>query len=77
MFPDHDDDPFSYNPLPSKQNIVTRMAEMMVPIDKAIMLTDNRKDGLMLACAMLQRVREIFDAELGEEGRRKMFRDLS
>lgn len=77
MFPDHEDEPFIYNSSASKRIMVQRMEEMMLPIDKAIMLTDNRRDSLMLACAMLQRVREIFDVELGEEGRRKMFKDLS
>lgn len=54
-----------------------RMAEMMVPIDACIRLTDDRNEMLMLACAMLQRVHEIFDATLGEEGRKQMFKDLA
>ena len=53
-----------------------RMREMMMPIDQCIQLTDDRDDMLMLACAMLQRTREIFDAELGERGRKQMFREL-
>ena len=53
-----------------------RMREMMLPIDQCIQLTDDRDDMLMLACAMLQRTREILDAELGERGRKQMFRDL-
>lgn len=53
-----------------------RMREMMMPIDQCIQLTDDRDDMLMLACAMLQRTREILDAELGEHGRKQMFRDL-
>ena len=70
MFPD-DTEP--YNPSP----IERRMMEMMVPIDKALLLTDDRNDRLMLACAMLQRVREVFDSDLGVEGRRLMFKDLA
>lgn len=61
----------------NKDDIIQRMTEMMMPIDKAIMLSDNREDRLMLACAMMQRVREIFDFELGETGRKQMFKDLS
>jgi len=53
-----------------------RMLELMVPIDQCIQLTDDRTDMLMLACAMMQRVREIFDTELGEEGRKRMFKEL-
>ena len=54
-----------------------RMKEMMLPIDQCIQLTDDRDDMLMLACAMLQRTREILDAELGKSGRKQMFRDLT
>jgi hypothetical protein len=57
-------------------NLQERMAELMQPIDQCIQLTDDRNDMLMLACAMMQRVREIFDTELGEEGRKQMFKEL-
>jgi len=56
--------------------IEQRMSELMVPVDQCIQLTDDRNDMLMLACAMLQRITEIFNAELGEEGRKQMFKDL-
>lgn len=56
-------------------HVIKRMAEMMIPIDKAIMLTDDRDDRLLLACAMLQRTREIFDTEIGEDGRKQMFKN--
>jgi hypothetical protein len=58
-------------------DITDRMAELMKPIDQQIMMCDDRDEILMLACAMLQRVREIFDSQLGVDGRRKMFKDLS
>jgi hypothetical protein len=54
-----------------------RMSELMVPIDQCIQLTDDRNDMLMLACAMMQRTREIFDAEIGEDGRKRMFEELT
>jgi len=53
-----------------------RMAELMEPIDRQIMMCDNREDLLMLACAMMTTVKGIFDVELGEEGRKRMFKDL-
>jgi hypothetical protein len=56
--------------------IENRMAELMAPIDHQLLMCDDREDLLMLACAMLQRVREVFDRELGEDGRKKMFKDL-
>lgn len=53
-----------------------RMHELMAPVEQQIMMCDDEKDLLMMACAMLQRTREIFDQTLGEEGRRKMFKEL-
>lgn len=49
----------------------------MVIIDESIVRLETREDQLMLACAMLQRTKEIFDATLGEEGRKQMFKDMS
>jgi hypothetical protein len=59
----------------NKPDIKTRMSELMVLIDKSIELTDDRNEMLMLACAMLQRTNEIFEATLGKEGRKLMFKD--
>jgi hypothetical protein len=53
-----------------------RMSELMAPVDQQIMMCDDQQDLLMMACAMLQRVDEIFTQELGEGGRNQMFRDL-
>ena len=57
------------------QNIEKRMTELMSPVEQQIMMCDDREDLLMLACAMLQRVNEIFTQELGERGRDMMFRE--
>lgn len=56
--------------------IEARMQTMMTVIDAAILSTQDRNDQLMLACAMMQRTREIFDATLGENGRKEMFKGL-
>jgi len=53
-----------------------RMEEIMIPIDQSLQLIDDREELLMLACAMMQRTREIFDQELGVPGRKEMFKDL-
>ena len=53
-----------------------RMHELMAPVEQQIMMCDDEKDLLMMACAMMQRTREIFDQTLGEEGRKEMFKDL-
>ena len=52
------------------------MAELMEPIDRQIMMCDDAHDLLMMACAMLQRTRELFDQTLGEDGRKQMFKEL-
>ena len=54
-----------------------RMETMMTVIDTALSTTHNSTDQLMLACAMLKRTKEIFDAILGVEGRKEMFRGLT
>ena len=56
-------------------DVQERMKELMVLIDKSLMLTDNNTDRLMLACAMMQRTNEIFEQSLGEEGRKLMYKD--
>ena len=53
-----------------------RMETLMTVIDTAILSTNDSNDQLMLACAMMQRTREIFDAVLGVDGRRTMFKEL-
>lgn len=60
----------------NRSDIEERMAELMLPIEKQIMMCDNRQDLLMIACAMLQHVNTIFAQELGENGRKTMFRDM-
>lgn len=59
-----------------KSKVEARMKELMRPVDQQIMMCDNQEDLLMMACAMLQRITEIFEDALGEEGRKKMFKDL-
>jgi len=56
--------------------IVKRMKELTKPIDQQILMCDSREDLLMMASVMLSRTKEIFDLELGEEGRKEMFKDL-
>ena len=57
-------------------DIEEKMASMMAPIDRQLLLCDGKNDELMLACAMLQRVKEIFDTHLSPEGTKLMFKDL-
>ena len=57
-------------------SVTERMSELVEPIERQIMMCDTREDLLMMACVMLQRTREIFDAEIGINGRKKMFEDF-
>ena len=57
-------------------NTAKRMEELMLLVDKSLMLTDNDNERLMLACAMMQRTNEIFEEILGEQGRKSMYREL-
>ena len=57
--------------------IKERMAELMAPIEQQIMMCDDRNDLLMMASAMLVSVKDIFDSEIGEEGRKIMFKDFT
>jgi hypothetical protein len=59
-----------------KEAVRKRMNELMEPIDRQIMMSDSREELLMLACAMQQRTTEIFDAELGVNGRKQMYKDM-
>jgi len=57
-------------------NTAKRMQELMVLVDKSLLLTDNDNERLMLACAMMQRTNEIFEEILGEQGRKSMYKEL-
>jgi hypothetical protein len=58
-------------------SIGARMSELMRPVDQQIMMCDDREEVLMMACAMMQRIREIFDTQIGVEGRKVMFGDYA
>ena len=57
-------------------NVAKRMQEIMILVDKSLLLTDNDNERLMLACAMMQRSNEIFEEILGTEGRKSMYKEL-
>ena len=61
---------YEFNP------IEKRMETLMTVIDTAILSANNSNDQLMLACAMMQRTREIFDSVIGIDGRKQMFKEL-
>ena len=56
--------------------IKERMTELTAPVERQLLMCDDKEDQLMMACAMLQRVSEIFVYHLGEQGAKQMFKDL-
>ena len=54
-----------------------RMIELRRPIDKAIMMCDSREEILMLASVMQIALKDIYDTQIGIEGRKTMFREAS
>ena len=56
--------------------IETRMRELSKPIDEALLMCDDREEILMLASVMMVRLKNMFDSQIGVEGRKKMFKDM-
>ena len=54
----------------------TRMRELSKPIDEALLMCDDREEVLMLASVMMIRLKNMFDSQIGVEGRKKMFKDM-
>ena len=54
----------------------TRMRELSKPIDEALLMCDDREEVLMLASVMMVRLKDMFDSQIGVEGRKKMFKDM-
>ena len=58
-------------------DVGNRMQELMEPIERQIMMCDSREDVLMLACAMLDRAKSIFDSQISVEGRKIIISDAN
>lgn len=57
-------------------NVKIKMLELSRPIDEAILMCDGREEILMLASMMLISIKDIFDSQLGIEGRKEMFKGV-
>tara|TARA_B100001093_G_scaffold443327_1_gene445579 strand:- start:278 stop:466 length:189 start_codon:yes stop_codon:yes gene_type:complete len=58
-------------------DVRNRMKELMKPIEQQIMMCDSREDVLMLACAMLDRAKTIFDSQISVEGRKIIIKEVN
>jgi hypothetical protein len=63
----------SNQPMPDEE-VKRRMEKMIQPCEEAILMADDEKDLLALACAMMTKSKTIFDNILGETHRKTMFR---
>jgi hypothetical protein len=57
--------------------ITQRMAELCQPIDQQIMMCNGREDVLMMACAMLTKVKTILDSQIGADARKQIIGDAN
>jgi hypothetical protein len=61
----------------NNDKIRVRMSELVRPIDEAILMCDDREEVLMLASVMQVRLKDIYDTQIGVQGRKTMFKDLT
>ena len=61
----------------SDSDTLTKMAELAKPIDQQIMMCDSREEVLMLASVLLMRGKDMFDTQVGVEGRREILMDAA
>lgn len=59
-----------------REQIKLRMIELMEPINRQIMICDDRNDLLMFVSCLLITTRDILDQQIGTEGRKTMFKDF-
>ena len=61
----------------TNSKIQERMHELCLPIDQQIMMCDSREDILMMACAMLTKVKTMLDSQIGTSGRKQILGDAN
>ena len=61
----------------SDSDTLDKMAELAKPIDQQIMMCDTREEILMLASVLLIRIKDMFDTQIGTDGRREIFMDAA
>ena len=59
-----------------RTTIETRMRELSKPIDEALLMCDDREEVLMLASVMMISIKNMFDSQIGVDGRKKMFKGM-
>ena len=59
----------------SENEPLDTVTKLMEPIDKQITLCQDANEQVMLACGMMQRVKEILEHHLGAEGTTKVLKE--
>ena len=60
----------------SRKETINRMEELMIPIDRQIMMCDNVEDVLMLASNMLITAKNIYIQRIGGQHAKKLLSEL-
>ena len=60
----------------NEPNVKNKMMELNRPIDEAILMCDSREEILMLASMMLISIKDIFDTQIGIDGRKDIFKSM-
>lgn len=55
-----------------EQDKLDRVSELMLPIDEQIMACETGNEQIMLACGMMQRIKEILNHHLGADETQKL-----
>lgn len=63
-------------PEQKKRKTIERMEELMMPIDRQIMMCDNVEDVLMLASNMLVTAKSIYIQNLGGAGTKELLQRM-
>jgi len=59
----------------SEEVKLERITELMAPVDEQITLCESGNEQIMLACGMMQRVKEILEHHLGKEESKKLLKE--
>ena len=54
-----------------------QLAELLIPVQRQIMMCDDNRELLLLCFGMLNKCKDILDNTLGEEKRKELFKEHS
>lgn len=57
--------------------IVEISSRLIQPLNRQILMTDDREELIVLACLMMNKAKDILDENLGVEQRRNLYKEFS